>query len=225
MPNLHIINFKGSNEYNIVEGVNISQHFKLLEKYSPQELDDSYLYYNLKNDYRKTQTLIETEEKINFLNLIDTSFSSQKIKNGWYRLDKIQLGKLILFISDYIENIQGSDVTKTAEYICQKCQKHCLDKRTLVKHLKECPKVISYQCQNCHKKFVSNTCYQTHLLKCKSAIHQCQKCQKILSSSQALTRHQENCGDFSCSHCQKQFNSKYKYLNHCQIKHGFSPVV
>ena len=82
MPNLHIINFKGGQDYNIVESVNISQHFKLLEKYCPDQVDDNYLHYNLKKDYKLTQTLINTDETINFLTLIDTKFGTEKIKDG-----------------------------------------------------------------------------------------------------------------------------------------------
>ena len=225
MPNLHIINFKGGHEYNIVESVNISQHFKLLEKYCPDQVDDNYLHYNLKRDYKLTQTLINTDESINFLTLIDTKFGTERIKDGWYRLDTKQLESLISFISEYIEPLTGSSITKSAEYMCDRCQKQCLDKRTLVKHLQECPELNNYQCQNCNKPFVSNTCYQTHILKCKTAIHQCQTCQKILSSTQALVRHKDNCGYFTCSTCDQHFTSKYKYQNHCQVKHGFTAII
>ena len=225
MPTLYLINFTGDQRYNIVESVNISQHLKLLEKYCPDCLDDSYLHYNLRTDYPETQTLITTEEPITFLTLIDTKFQAQKIKDGWYRLDPSQLTELISFISDYVQSFPGSTITKSAEYICDRCQKTCQDKRALVKHLQECSELNNYQCQNCHKKFVSHTCYQTHLSKCKNPNHQCRRCQKNLSSAQALKRHQDNCGDFTCTTCGEHFTSKYKYLNHCQTKHGFTPVI
>jgi hypothetical protein len=48
--------------YNIVEPINISDQLKMLNKYSPFIIDKPYSVYNLKNDYKVTQTLISSDK-------------------------------------------------------------------------------------------------------------------------------------------------------------------
>ena len=223
MHSLYIIQISGQQIYNIVESVNISNYFKLLDKYSSLAIDDNYLHYNLKSDYKTTQNIINTDEDFNILTLIDIKFNNYKIKDGWYKLEPTQLDSIIEFISNFIEPISGGNITKTAEYVCQKCNNLFLDKRTLTKHLKEClTETEKFSCSTCGKQFVSQTCFQTHLEKCTQLI--CNSCHKTCSSKQSLENHIKNCGNFPCTKCTSTFTSKYKYKQHCLTKHNFSPL-
>jgi hypothetical protein len=223
MTNLHIINIEDDNKYNIVEAKNISQYFKLLEKYCPYSMSQDYIHFNIRQDYKELQTDFPTTQNFTFLHLIDTQFKEYKIKTGWYHFTPEVLDRLTTFISTYIEPISGSKITSNAEYQCDKCKKYYMDKRTLHKHLKECNLLEKFSCSTCGKQFVSQTCYLTHLQNCQTL--NCTNCQKRFSSKQALQRHLENCGQFSCETCQQPFTSKYKYKTHCLEKHNFTPII
>ena len=157
--------------YNIVESVNITEHLKLLKKYSPFLIENtkSYTQYNIRNDFKQIKS-IHTDEKYSFIDLIDTEFGKEKIKPNWYQFQPDTLEKLEQFISTFLPPLSGTQITPEANYKCTKCGKLYRDKRSFNKHVTDCINDTSYQCSTCGVKYKSYTRYYNHILKCKSLI-------------------------------------------------------
>ena len=221
---LYLINID-KQTYNIVESVNITEHLKLLKKYSPFLIQHTKCYqqYNIRNDFKQIKS-IDTDEKYSFIDLIDTEFGKEKIKPNWYQFQPDTLEKLEQFISTFLPPLSGTQITPEANYKCTKCGKIYRDKRCFNKHITDCLNDTSYQCQTCGVKYKSHTRYYNHTLKCKSLI--CEICNKKFSTKQMLDKHIERgCGTFPCKNCGKTFLSRYKIEQHCQQKHGFTPLI
>lgn len=216
--------------YNIVESINITEHLKLLQKYSPflieNKKDDKdikcYQQFNIRADWRQIQS-IPTIERYTFIDLLDTKYSSYKIKPNWYQFDLEILGVIKQFIYTFLPPLSGTDITTDAKYKCTKCNKLYQDQRCFNRHVKLCSQDITYKCQTCSISYKSSTRYHNHILKCKPL--QCEICQKTFSSKQMLDKHiEKGCGTFTCEACGKLFHSKYKIQHHCLQVHQFTYI-
>lgn len=221
---IHTTTQDDKHTYNIVESVNITEHLKLLQKYSPCFIDSNTTYeqFNIRSDFRQIKS-IPTTEKYYFIDIIDTTFISYKIKPNWYQLDSETYEKLKQFISIFLPPLSGTEITQDAKYKCTKCNKLYQDQRCFNRHVNECTLDITYKCQTCGTSYKSSTRYHNHILKCKPLL--CTICQKTFSTKQALDKHTEKgCGSFTCQQCHKTFLSKYKMIQHCQHVHQFTYI-
>jgi uncharacterized C2H2 Zn-finger protein len=218
--------------YNIVDSVNITEHIKLLKKYSPffieKPINDTstdnktYQQFNIRSDFRDISP-ISTLENYNFIDIINTKFGEYKIKPNWYQFDLKTLENIKQFISPFLPPLSGTQITLDAKYKCITCQLIYKDQRCFNKHVKECSLNTTYKCQTCGVEYKSSTRYHNHIQKCQSLV--CNICQKDFSSAQILAKHQVNCGTFQCEKCPKILKSKNKYIKHSQRIHNFTPLI